>query len=77
VGTVPATLRLGPWSVLSPIGTQVFIDFREFFGRSPEHAYRWVDLERFRLIRPAPGDRRILEALIEDDHQAAGVPEHE
>ena len=47
---------------------QVFINFRDFFGRSPDHAYRWVDLKRFCLVRPAQSDMQILDALIRHDH---------
>ena len=47
---------------------QVFINFRDFFGRSPDHAFRWVDLKRFCLPRPAQSDTQILDALIGHDH---------
>jgi hypothetical protein len=47
---------------------QIFINFRDFFGRSPDHAYRWVDLKRFCLARPAGSDMQILDALIRHDH---------
>lgn len=57
---------------------QVFINFRDFFGRSPDHAFRWVDLKRFRLSRTAWSDAQILEALIRhdqfrDDYAGGGV----
>lgn len=47
---------------------QVFINFRDFFRCSPGHAFRWVDLKRFRLPRPARSDTHILDALIRHDH---------
>jgi hypothetical protein len=57
---------------------QVFINFRDFFGRSPDHAFRWVDVKRFRLPRQAQSDTQVLDALIRhghfrDDYAGGGV----
>jgi hypothetical protein len=57
---------------------QVFINFRDFFRRSLDHAFRWVDLKRFCLPRTARSDTQILDALIRhvqfrDDYAGGGV----
>lgn len=57
---------------------QVFINFRDFFGRSPDHAFRWVDVKRFCLSPSEQSDTQVLDALIEhghfrDDYAGGGV----
>lgn len=57
---------------------QAFINFRDFFGLSPDHAYRWVDLKRFALPSTAWSDTQLLDALIghdefRDDYAGGGV----
>lgn len=61
-----------------PYRDQVFINFRDFFGHSPDHGYRWVDLKRFCLARPGQSDMQVLHALIKhdqfrDDYAGGGV----
>jgi hypothetical protein len=57
---------------------QVFINFRDFFGGSLDHGFRWVDLKKFCLPRTARSDTQILDALIRhdrfrDDYAGGGV----
>ncbi|GAA2097847.1 hypothetical protein [Actinomadura alba] len=57
---------------------QVFINFRDFFGLSPDHAYRWVDLKQFCLPSTIWSDAQLLGALIRhdqfrDDYAGGGV----
>jgi hypothetical protein len=57
---------------------QAFVNFRSFFGDSPDHAYRWVDLKRFRLPLMTWSDEQLLNALIRhdqfrDDYAGGGV----
>ncbi|MDN3351979.1 hypothetical protein [Actinomadura sp. DC4] len=56
---------------------QAFVNFRDFFGPSPGHGCRWVDLKRFQLLA-AGSDERFLRALagheqFRDDYAGGGV----
>ncbi|MFE9040211.1 hypothetical protein ACFY9F_07435 [Streptomyces sp. NPDC012421] len=56
-----------------------FVNFRHFAFTEPHaHAYRWLDVKRFRLPDPSVPDRDLLAALLaheqfRDDYAGGGV----
>ena len=46
-----------------------FVNFRDHaFARPHAHAYRWVDVKRFRIPSEGVSDRDLLAALIAHEH---------